>query len=126
MSCTGCGDGCCNPPAEDKSETLNDLVLLHGRHDRDQEMKDWGFNGPVLRNVAWVHWTYGTMNVAFTSRAAAEAAAEQTGWHWFDEHVLEMTVDEDMVVIRPNFGRDDPQYFGDFELQSGSYRKVKP
>lgn len=103
----------------------NDLIFLHGRTDPAQDMDDWGFDGPVLEGVAWVHWTYGNMNVAFVSPEAAQQAADATGWKWMDENILEMTFDDDLVVIRPNSGRDPAQYFGDFEIQGPGYRRTK-
>lgn len=103
---------------------MNTIVLLHGRTDFNQVMDDWGFEGPTLRGVAWVHWTYGGMNVAFENRQDAERAAEITGWHWFDDKVLEMEIIDDLVVIRGNSGRDDPQFFGDFELQDPNHQKT--
>lgn len=34
------------------------LALFHGRDSRDEHMKDWGFNGPVIGPLEWVHTTY--------------------------------------------------------------------
>ena len=34
------------------------IHLFHGRADPDQEMKDWGENGPLLGPFEWVQVTY--------------------------------------------------------------------
>lgn len=35
------------------------LQLLHGRNHPDEEMNDWGFNGPLLGPLDWARFTYG-------------------------------------------------------------------
>jgi hypothetical protein len=35
------------------------LELFHGRHSPDEELYDWGFNGPILGPFPFVHITYG-------------------------------------------------------------------
>jgi hypothetical protein len=34
------------------------LGLLHGRHDPKEQMNEWGFNGPLVGPLKWVHTTY--------------------------------------------------------------------
>jgi hypothetical protein len=34
------------------------LELLHGRKSQDEDLEDWGTNGPVLGPFEWVHTTY--------------------------------------------------------------------
>lgn len=34
------------------------LELFHGRHSPDENIDDWGFEGPVLGPFAYVHTTY--------------------------------------------------------------------
>lgn len=36
------------------------IELLHGRHTPDEELEDWGFNGPVLGPFPFFHTTYGS------------------------------------------------------------------
>lgn len=36
------------------------VQLFHGRSHPDEELDDWGFNGPVLGPYEWFHITYGT------------------------------------------------------------------
>lgn len=35
------------------------LELFHGREDPEEEMQDWGTQGPVIGPLQYVHWTYG-------------------------------------------------------------------
>jgi hypothetical protein len=35
------------------------IQLFHGRHTADEELDDWGFDGPVLGPFPWFHVTYG-------------------------------------------------------------------
>lgn len=42
------------------------LGLLHGRDDPKQRMDEWGFNGPMIGPLKWVHTTYTcTIRIAF-------------------------------------------------------------
>jgi hypothetical protein len=36
------------------------LALFHGRSNADATMDDWGFNGPLIGPLEWVHTTYAT------------------------------------------------------------------
>lgn len=36
------------------------LGMMHGRDTPDENMSDWGFNGPVIGPLNYVHTTYGT------------------------------------------------------------------
>lgn len=35
------------------------LELFHGRHSPDEELDDWGFQGPVIGPMPFFHMTYG-------------------------------------------------------------------
>jgi|WetSurMetagenome_2_1015567.scaffolds.fasta_scaffold105324_2 hypothetical protein len=35
------------------------VQLIHGRHTPDEELDDWGFNGPILGPFPWFQMTYG-------------------------------------------------------------------
>jgi hypothetical protein len=92
------------------------MLLLHGRHDPEEEMQDWGFNGPIIPGIIAVHYTYGGANIFFESVSAANHAQELTGWDKFDDHALKMNQLDDVVFIdHPELGRC---YFGDWEFQS--------
>ena len=69
------------------------LKLLHGRDDPDQDMNDWGFDGPMLGPFAAVHFTY-----MCHIRCIA-----------LDGDELELEYHEDMLVYEGKF-------YGDFEI----------
>ena len=93
------------------------FILLHGRDNPDQNMDDWGYNGPVLEGVKYLHSVYGNLTIGFRSRKEARTAHKLTGWPYFDEAVLEITFFEDLVLCR-NKNRKS-QYYGDWEIQDG-------
>ncbi len=33
------------------------LGLFHGRDDPNEQMRDWGFNGPTIGPLVWCHTT---------------------------------------------------------------------
>lgn len=102
-------------------ETGGHLILLHGRKTDNEEMDDWGFNGPLLVEIAWLHWTYSnSIDLCFISEKATMKAQIETGWEQFDDCVLSMRLKEGLVVTdEPIDGRC---YYGDFELQMPGYR----
>lgn len=86
------------------------LILIHGRKTPDEELTDWGFVGPVLKDIKYVHGTYLThIMVGFNSVQAARKAQKITGWESFDQTVLEVQLHDDLIKTRDGF-------FGDFEL----------
>lgn len=92
------------------------LALLHGRHDPTEEMQEIGFVGPVLEDVLYLHATYqATFDVGFLNEAAAQHAAELTGWHkWDGDSVVTMEFFEDMALVTDKSGKKT--YYGDWEL----------
>jgi hypothetical protein len=36
------------------------LELFHGRHDPEEDLDDWGFDGPVIGPLPFFHMTYGS------------------------------------------------------------------
>jgi hypothetical protein len=89
-----------------------ELRLLHGRHNPDQQMPDWGFTAPPIRGVAWMHFTYlTTITVGFVSDVAMEAARQQTDWPVWDDRVLQVIVAGELIKAGSAF-------YGDFELTS--------
>lgn len=86
------------------------LRLFHGRRHPDEELSDWGFEGPTIEGVAFVRATYwATFVVGFHTLEAMELAARQTGWKSFDARMLEITIVEDLIEAVGS-------YYGDFEL----------
>jgi hypothetical protein len=47
-----------NTPETEALPTGAYLALYHGRVDPKQDMDDWGFDGPVIGPIKWVHTTY--------------------------------------------------------------------
>jgi hypothetical protein len=91
------------------------LELSHGRMQLDEDMDDWGFDGPVLLSVHSVEQRYGTAIVRFASVAAAARAQKLTGWDvWdFNPSVLEIRKRDDLIeTIEP--GSSVPRFYGDY------------
>jgi hypothetical protein len=79
------------------------LGLFHGRHDPEDQMIEWGFNGPLIGPLAFVHTTY-THNIklGFTNEIDAK--------RFFSTQVHQMlTVSEDMVLF-------DSKIYGDWTV----------
>lgn len=92
-----------------------ELELTHGREDPNQDMEDWGFDGPVLAQVHSIQQEYkSTTTVRFVTTEAADQAQRITGWPTWDEAVLEMLYHEDMIVT--NEPGQPPRYYGDLRL----------
>lgn len=96
-----------------------DFLLIHGRHDPDEDMQDWGFNGPRLHGVEALHVVYQTSFILhFTDSASADKAHAQTGWEFWDDNALELQFHQDMLKVHP-IACDGPMaYYGDWELQT--------
>lgn len=86
------------------------LKLFHGRKDPNEEMNDWGEEGPTLEGVKYAHTTYHYRTVVcFNSIEAMQAAALKTGWKRVDENTLEITYDNDMIYA-------DYRWYGDWSF----------
>ena len=87
------------------------LCLLHGRHHPNEKLNCWGFKGPCLNGISWIHGTYlSTLTVGFGSHEAMLLAKRQTGWEEMDTCVLQVTLCDDMIEAGNCF-------YGDFEIQ---------
>jgi hypothetical protein len=73
------------------------LKLMHGRDHPDQQMNDWGFDGPVLGPFEAVHFTYTTHVRCFPKGSDGDAEA------------IELCFHDDMLVYEGKF-------YGDFEI----------
>ena len=88
------------------------ITLSHGRKDPNEDMEDWGFNGPVLPGVDSLHIVYLTqITVAFANADLARYARDKTGWDWWDEtiHCLQIRTHKDMIQTHEG-------YFGDWTI----------
>jgi hypothetical protein len=90
------------------------LKIFHGRWTPDEEMDDWGFDGPVLTNIQYGHITYcEDMKVFFKTKEACEAAQARTGWRRDEENTLLAYIKDGMLCVEWQ-GR--PAYFGDWSF----------
>lgn len=100
------------------------LISLHGRLKPDQEMDDWGFNGPTIEGIVAVHFTYGEPHVFFARDEDANKAWEITDWEWFDDKALIARTFDDLLVMDNVEISEDGEvwvgraYFGDWEVQT--------
>ena len=44
------------------------INLFHGRDSPDENMNDWGFDGPVIGPVDYISWTYGHVKLHDTDK----------------------------------------------------------
>ena len=55
------------------------MKLFHGRNTPDEDLDDWGADGPIIGPLQWVHTTYGaTIRLAFVDNGT-EADCVGTG-----------------------------------------------
>jgi len=95
----------------------NQLHIMHGRLNPQEDMKDYGFKGPVLEGVTSLQSKYfSTITIRFESTEAMKKAQELTGWDVWDEtrDILEVATYDDMLMITTPEGVQ--QYFGDWQL----------
>jgi len=102
----------------EKAQSLR-LLILHGRKSPDENLDDWGPDGPTVYGIDAIHWTYGNANVFFESEEAAEIAQRLTGWETFDEKALSMRFHGDLLVV-------NGMYYGDWEIQTYDVDDVDP
>lgn len=87
-----------------------ELYLHHGRKTADEELEDWGFDGPRLQGVTGIHVTYLThYSVHFESAEACATAQALTGWDRWDVNALRMLFEDDLVKTKDGL-------FGDWGL----------
>lgn len=78
------------------------LGMMHGRHSPDEDMSDWGFNGPVIGPLNYVHTTYG-------SEVKLEFVDEADRFAYFGDAPQEViTVHTDGLLMY------DGKYYGDW------------
>ena len=99
-------------PAQEtvRQKDLMQLVLYHGRKSPDQEMDDWGFDGPALKGVERIQYTYGHLYVFFSNPAFCEAAKAATGWSDHADNALQVGQHDDLLQAADS-------YYGDFYLE---------
>ena len=81
------------------------LGLMHGRHTPDEHLDDWGFNGPIIGPLEFVHTTYAThVRFQFADEAAERRYRRLTGDALSSDT---LTIMHDMLVFAG-------KYFGDW------------
>lgn len=91
------------------------LHMYHGRLSVDQDMDDWGTEGPYLKGVEYIVVTYmSTFRVGFIDQASFDQAKIETGWPTWDELQLEAQFDKDLLVITRLSG--EKVHYGDWSL----------
>ncbi len=79
------------------------LRLFHGRDEAEQDMGDWGFDGPTFGPLDHIQWTYGEVRMSF----ASDADAKRFG---FDNPCMAMLdIQGDLVLWQG-------KYYGDWEV----------
>ena len=58
------------------------LELFHGRHSPDEELDDWGFEGPILGPFPFVHITYGS-DIKLGDESDLELSIDKEGYVQF-------------------------------------------
>jgi hypothetical protein len=86
------------------------LHLFHGRDDPDQEMDDWGEDGPTIGPLSSFQVTYMThYRIEFVDKEKFDKFKKLTGWEEWTDLTLLMSFKEDMVEC-------GGKYYGDWEL----------
>ena len=78
------------------------IQLLHGRNHPDEELNDWGFDGPTLGPIEWIHITYNsTINIKFEGE---------------DNPTDICNTEEDGICLTPDMFYYDGKYYGDWSI----------
>lgn len=81
------------------------LHLFHGRNSPDEDMDDWGFNGPTIGPLNYVHTTYcNHVKFEFLSDEDAEIFG-------LDPDFGELNIVEDLIVY-------EGKYYGDWSVST--------
>ena len=88
-----------------------ELNLFHGRKTPDEQLDDWGFNGPLIQGIQDISWTYGNLRLHFKDEASWIEARNQTGWEGMGDWSLDVAQEEDLIVTKDG-------YFGDYHLSN--------
>lgn len=80
------------------------LSLFHGRHDPNVGMEGWGFDGPIIGPLLWLHSTYG-QHLSYETR---DERVRSDG----PSEVLEPRMDGLLALHTP----DGTKYFGDYSV----------
>lgn len=98
------------------------LGLFHGRHDPNEQMNDWGFNGPAIGPLSWCHTTY-AVNVKIRFERFSDGA------RYFGEtdNEFQMKIDGDLLVFNDVYYGDWTVYYvkpEDCEQPTDTFRRT--
>lgn len=97
------------------------LGLLHGRDNPKQKMDGWGFNGPMIGPLRWVHATY-----TRTVRIAFECGTDALRYFGVRETDHFLKLNGDMLMFGGKFYGDWTVYAvnpDDCELPADTFRR---
>ena len=97
------------------------LRLFHGRNSPDQDMEDWGFDGPTIGPLEFVHVTYlCDLKFAMPYDTAAEFFPDVAAQHAKMMHRNGVTNDAWLVdhhlSIVDDLIEHDGKFYGDFSV----------
>ena len=95
------------------------LRLFHGRKNPEEQLDNWGEQGPLLKGITYIGWTYGMMRVTFESAEYFTKAKLETGWTEWDDRTLEVKRNEDTIMCELPGNAVKPRrlmFYGDFEI----------
>jgi len=99
------------------------LGLFHGRETPMEKMDGWGFNGPAIGPLSWVHTTYAAdIKIEFENAEDAELYFGSMG------SPSSLSMDSDMLVFRGLYYGDWTVYYvgaEDCERPADSFRSTK-
>lgn len=91
------------------------LTLTHGRDDPNEDMDDWGYEGPTIFCVKSVQQMYAhRFIVTFQNDSSRDEAQRLTGWPKWEETSLEMLRRDDLIEVCE--AGKPAKYFGDLFL----------
>jgi hypothetical protein len=79
------------------------LGLFHGRNEPAEQMEGWGFTGPAIGPLKWVHTTYAN-NIKIEFENAGDAAI-----FFVEDRFYELRLDGDLLIF-------DGKYYGDWTV----------
>ncbi len=99
------------------------LGLFHGRETPMEKMDGWGFNGPAIGPLCWVHTTYAAdIKIEFENAEDAELYFGPMG------SPSSLTIDGDMLVFRGLYYGDWTVYYvglEDCERPADTFRSTE-
>jgi len=106
----------CHDPVTDLAPGLY-LGLFHGRDDPDADMDDWGFDGPVIGPLDYVHTTYAAdMKLHFVDAQRAAQYFSDTGFVTNLATGERTRCTEAALAVMQDLIVFDGRYFGDWTV----------